>query len=159
MTPNRIRKIICAVTAGFMLSATAVAEDTAKVEKPPPLRGNDCFFTHMLYDWQELDPNNLVVWASGRRKAYHVYIMIPLYDLKFSERLAFVDKDHDGMLCGFSSDEIAVTDRSYPQHSSITAMKLLDDEGIAKLEEQFKTRLTGHPKKKKPDVPEGEVAK
>jgi hypothetical protein len=159
MTDTPIGKPIYALLASCLVVAAACASPAQKPgDKPPPLKGSDCVFFSALYDWQELDQNNLVIWAPGRRDAYHIYLTVPLYDLKFSAALAFIDKDHDGQLCGFSRDEIAITDRSFPQRSSITAMKRLDAAGIAKLEEQFKTKLTSDSKKQKPKDPERETA-
>jgi hypothetical protein len=158
MSHSSFRNLIFGAVAAslFSTAASAVADEAEK--KSPPLRGNDCVFFRSVYDWKELDANNLVIWAPGRRDAYHVYLMIPLYDLKFSVQLAFVDKDRDGQLCGFSSDQIAVVDRNFPQQSSITAMKKLDAAGIAELEERYKTKLTHEPKKKKPKEPARESA-
>jgi len=104
--------------------------------------------------WQTLDDHNMVIWASGRRDIYQVYTLMPLVGVNFSIKLAFVDKDHDGMLCGFSSDEIVMTDHSFPQKATITAMKRLDAEAIAKLEEQYKVKLYQSGKKEKPKEPE-----
>lgn len=158
MTGSSIRNLFLGVAAASLVSTSALAATDDKPAKAPPLRGNDCVFFRSVYDWKELDANNLVIWAPGRRDAYHVYLTIPLYDLKFAVQLAFVDKDHDGQLCGFSSDQIAVVDRSFPQHSSITAMKKLDAAGIAELEERYKTKLARETKKKKPAEPARETA-
>lgn len=155
MTMNRILVSI----AGTVLSATACAVDPRSPSTPEQLRGSDCIFFRTLYDWQELDEQNLVIWAPGtRRDAYHVYLTMPLVGLKFEWQLAFVDKDRDGMLCGFSSDQVVVQDRSFPQQASIAAMKKLDAEGIAKLEERFKIKLTRTGKKQKPPTPSAAAA-
>jgi hypothetical protein len=158
MSHSSFRTLIFGTAVATLFSATASAAADEAAKKAPPLRGNDCVFFRSVYDWKELDANNLVVWAPGRRDAYHVYLTIPLYDLKFSVQIAFVDKDHDGQLCGFSSDQIAVVDSSFPQRSSITAMKKLDAAGIAELEERYKTKLTRESKKKKPSEPARETA-
>lgn len=156
---HRIKNIY-ALAAGLLLASSAsIAAEKSKADKPPPISGRDCVFFSTMLDWQALDPQNLVVWAPNKKTAYQVYVMMPLFDMNISSRLAFIDKDRDGMLCGFSTDEIAATEHSLPQHSSITAMKRLSEEDIAKLEEQYKVKLSGHGKKAKPKTPEGEAAK
>jgi hypothetical protein len=150
----RVVLLLLAVICG-----TTACAATAPKDQTPPLRGSDCVFFRSLYDWQVLDDHNMVIWAPSRKDAYHVYFMTPLVGLNFSIKLAFVDKDHDGRLCGFSRDEIVVPDRAFPQRTTITAMKHLDADGIAKLEEQYKVKLTRDSKKQKPPEPSRETAK
>ena len=162
MTHSRTCKPILAllVTTLAASACTATTPDKTSHGKPSTaLQGSDCIFFHTLYDWQSLDDHNMVIWAPSKRDAYHVYFMAPLIGLNFSLKLAFVDKDHDGRLCGFSNDEIVVNDTGYPQRVTITAMKHLDAEGIAKLEEQYKVKLTRDSKKTKPKEPDRETAK
>src|ERR1043165_3330159 len=88
MTDSSLRssvfKLVLGVAAASIVSTSALAAAEEKPAKSPPLRGNDCVFFRSVYDWKELDANNLVIWAPGRRDAYHVYLTIPLYDLKFA---------------------------------------------------------------------------
>jgi hypothetical protein len=143
----------------FLSAVLLTSACAATSEKKPDegIRGSDCVFFRTLYDWQALDDHNMVIWAPSHRAAYHVYFLTPLVGLNFSIKLAFVDRDRDGQLCGFSRDEIVVPDRAFPQRATITAMKRLDDEGIAKLEEQYKVKLS-YGKKQKPAEPERTTA-
>jgi hypothetical protein len=140
-------------------TVTMFASACTAAEKKPDtsLRGSDCVFFRTVYDWKSLDDHNLVIWAPSHRVAYQVYTMVPLVGLNFAMKLGFVDRDHDGQLCGFSRDEIVIADHSFPQRATITAMKRLDDEGIAKLEEQYKVKLN-YGKKQKPKEPDREKA-
>ncbi len=150
---------LIAILIALTACATSTPKDKPAAARPAALRGSDCVFFNTLYDWQSLDDHNMVIWAPGRRDAYHVYFMMPLIGLSFSTQLAFIDKDHDGRLCGFSRDEIAIADSSFPQRATISAMQRLDAEGIAKLEAQFKTKLSHGSKKEKPKEPDRETAK
>ncbi len=156
MTTHRFRKTLPTIAAGFLAATAGHAAADKSADKAPPLRGNDCVFFQSVYDWQELDQNNLVIWGPGRHHAYQVYFAMPLPHLQSSWQLAFIDKDGDGRLCGFGRDEIAVA--NLPQQATITAVKRLDAEGIAKLEEQFKTSLKRDSKKKRPKSPAPETA-
>ena len=77
---------------------------------------------------------------------------MPLPELKFANRLAFVDRNHDGMLCGYGMDRIIVADSGFGFRtpSTILGMQRLDAAGLAQLEQQYDVRLT---RKKKDAAP------
>ena len=153
-----VKAVLLSITIIPMFTTACATQKSAT--KPEFLRGSDCVFFRTLYDWQALDDSNLVIWAPGRRDAYQVQLSAPLFGINSEWRVAFVDADHDGRLCGFSTDKIAIGDRSsFPQQSTISAMKKLDAAGLAKLEEKYKTKLTRDAKKQKPKEPERETAK
>jgi hypothetical protein len=127
---------------GTIAAAGAVASSRA----PDSSDGNACVFFRTVDDYRALDKNKLIIWAPGRRSAYLVEIGMPLFDLTWSNRLAFVDTNRDGRLCGFGMDRIVTGDTSFPQWSTITSMKPLDEPALAQLEEQYHVSLL--PKKK-----------
>jgi hypothetical protein len=129
--------------SGAGLAAHAASDEAAK--KPHADR-NECVFVRSIYDFKPLDRNNLVIWAPTRRNAYLVQLSFPLPELKFAQRLAIVDRDHNGMLCGFGMDRIVVADSSFRQPSTILGMTRLDNERIAQLEAQYDVRLTAKKK-------------
>ncbi len=114
----------------------AAANSTARAGK------NDCVFVRSIYDFKALDRNNLVIWAPSRSKAYLVELAMPLPELRFASRLALVDRNHDGMLCGYGMDRIVVANSSFAMPSTILGMTRLDAAGIAQLEEKYDVRLT-----------------
>ncbi|MGH8239934.1 MAG: DUF6491 family protein [Steroidobacteraceae bacterium] len=128
--------IFAAAGIGIGASADASATSTRAGK-------NDCVWTRSINDFTALDRNKVVVWGPGRR-AYLVELSMPLPELKFAYRLAFVDRNHDGMLCGFGMDRIVVADSSaaFRTPSTILGMTRLDDAGIAQLEEQYDVRLS-----------------
>lgn len=129
--------------AGIGLGAAAGAHATTTSATPRASK-NDCVFTRSIYDFKALDRNNLVIWAPSRSKAYLVELSMPLPEIKFANRLAFVDRNHDGMLCGYGMDRIVVADSSaaFRTPTTILGMTRLDDAGIAQLEEKYDVRLT-----------------
>jgi len=151
-----IKKQVYIFVAASLTAAACTATTPAKQETA--IRGSDCVFFRSVYDWTVLDDHNMVIWAPSHRDAYQIYMLTPLVGLDFNFKLGFVDRDHDGQLCGFSRDEIIVPDRGFPQRSTITAMKRLDAEAIVKLEEQYKVKLTRDTKKAKPQEPERTTA-
>ena len=96
--------IVAAAGIGIGASADASATSTRASK-------NDCVWTRSINDFTALDRNKVVIWGPGRR-AYLVELSMPLPELKFANRLAFVDRNHDGMLCGFGMDRIVVADSS-----------------------------------------------
>jgi hypothetical protein len=129
--------------AGIGLGAAAGAHATTASATSRASK-NDCVFTRSIYDFKALDRNNLVIWAPSRSKAYLVQLSMPLPEIKFANRLAFVDRNHDGMLCGYGMDRIVVADSSaaFRTPTTILGMTRLDDAGIAQLEEKYDVRLS-----------------
>ena len=131
--------------AGISIGASANASTYSHAGK------NDCVFTSGINDFKPLDRNKMVIFGPGR-KAYLVELAMPLPELKFAYRLAFVDRNHDGMLCGFGLDRIIVADSGFGFRtpSTILGMQRLDAAGLAQLEQQYDVRLT---RKKKDAAP------
>jgi hypothetical protein len=123
--------------AGTSIGASANASTASHAGK------NDCVFTSAINDFKPLDRNKMVIYGPGR-KAYLVELSMPLPELKFANRLAFVDRNHDGMLCGYGMDRIVVADSGigFRTPSTILGMQRLDDAGLAQLEQQYDVRLT-----------------
>jgi hypothetical protein len=134
--------------AGISLAASANASTSSHAGK------NDCVFTSAINDFKPLDHNKMVIYGPGR-KAYLVELSMPLPELKFANRLAFVDRNHDGMLCGYGMDRIVVADSGFGLRSpsTILGMQRLDDAGLAQLEQQYDVRLT-RKKKVAPQAPQ-----
>jgi len=131
--------------AGISIGASANASTASHAGK------NDCVFTSAINDFKPLDRNKMVIYGPGR-KAYLVELSMPVPELKFANRLAFVDRNHDGMLCGYGMDRIVVADSGigFRTPSTILGMQRLDAAGLAQLEQQYDVRLT---RKKKDAAP------
>jgi Family of unknown function (DUF6491) len=103
-----------------------------------------CVFASQPQDWRVLDNQHLVLWAS-QNNAYLVTLFSPLNDLHFTESLAFIDDDHDGMIC--SGDKIGIPDShtaSFP--ATITNMRRITDSELIALGEQYKVKLVTNKK-------------
>ena len=128
--------------AGISVAASADAATTRAGK-------NECVFTSAIRDFRPLDRSKMVIYGPGR-KAYLVELSFPVPELKFANRLAFVDRDHNGMLCGYGMDRIVVADSiAFRTPTTILGMQRLDDAGLAQLEQQYDVRLT----RKKKDAP------
>jgi hypothetical protein len=66
----------------------------------------------------------------------------PISDLKFAFKVAFLDQDHDGQLCGRSPDRVIAADSIVRQPTLINGLTRLDDAGFEALEAKYNVKLT-----------------
>lgn len=134
--------LMAAMLAGIVGTAHA-ASSCAKADAPAVAKnGNACLFISTISNYQALDRDKVVIWGPARRDAYLVQLTMPLFGLEGSWRMATIDRDHDGRLCGFSMDRIAVRDIGHPESASIRSMTKLDAAAITQLEQQYQVSLT-----------------
>lgn len=137
----------------LVLTAALAAALGAQAGEKTRADDNACVFVRSIHDFKPLDRNTLVIWSPGRRNAYLVALGMPLPELKFAHRLAFVDRDHNGQLCGYGMDRVAVPGSGFHMPSTIMGMTRLDAARIAELEAQYDVKLTRKSKDAKtPDV-------
>jgi hypothetical protein len=132
------------MSRALLIAATlAVSCAAAAAENKPAERRDDnaCVFFRSIDDFRALDRDHLIIWAPSRRDAYLVELGMPLPDLTFSTRLALVDSNGDGRLCGFGMDRVIVGSAIFPQRSTIMGMTRLDEAALLELEQQYKVKL------------------
>jgi hypothetical protein len=119
------------------------AADGAKNPDPMPgARKDECVFVRDISSWRVLDSRNVVILTPNERHAYLMQLGMPISDLKYSFKVAFIDRDRDGQLCGRSLDKVQAVGSLARQPSTIMAMTRLDDAGLAALEAQYNVKLT-----------------
>lgn len=129
------------VIAGLIVMASA-ASSVHAAEAADSKAGRACLFASQPSSWQVLDRQHLVLWGPTQRDAYLVTLFAPVTDLAFAETLAFIDGDHNGMICGGVGDEIKVPSTTIPSFpTAITSMRKVDDAELVKLGEQYKVKL------------------
>lgn len=134
-----MKTLILSVLAVTPLIATGNAHAEAADKQPSD---RICLFSSQPQNWQVLDPQHLVLWGPTQKDAYLVTLFAPLQELKFSEKLAFIDDDHNGMICGNGGDKIGIVDTPVPAFpSTITSMRKVDDAELVALGEQYKVKL------------------
>jgi hypothetical protein len=140
-------KLIAAVVLlGGMFATGSQAADNK------PKDHHDCVFARTPQSWRVLDDTHLVIWAPTQKDAYLLELMTPLQDLNFTAKLAFIDRDNNGMICGDGSDQIAVPDSTGPSWPArIIAMHHLDNDELQALSEQYKVQLSPKPQTKQHD--------
>jgi hypothetical protein len=106
--------------------------------------GNDCVFVASLNNWTVLDRSHLILWPSPNAP-YLVDTAFPIEDLPWAPSIAFVDADHNGQICGYGMDEIAIPHSNINAHATIASIRRIDSAEFAKLSEQYHVKLTRSP--------------
>jgi hypothetical protein len=126
-----------ALCAASMLAANVQAADADKDK-----HRNDCLFTSQPQRWTVLDQQQLVVWGPSSKDAYLMKLFAPISDLRFTETLAFIDDDHNGMICSGGGDKLAVPNsRASSIPTPISSVRRVDDAELMALGEQYKVKL------------------
>jgi hypothetical protein len=132
----------------LLCGGAAFADGTASSSSSSAKRENECVFSDQISGWNVLDSRHVIIWSPTYKQAYLVTLITPLQDTTVSMALAFVDKDHDGMICGRSSDGIAVPDTGiHTIPSTISGMHKVDAAELQQLSDKYKVNLV--PKQKK----------
>jgi len=137
------RSLVFAAIA-LSMAAGASAPAFASTDTSSRAGGNDCVFARTINNFKVLDRDKMIIWAPTRSKAYLVELSMPMPELKFANTIAFVDRNHDGMLCGYGMDRIVAVDSGpgFRTPATVMGMKRLDDAALAQLEQQYDVRLT-----------------
>jgi hypothetical protein len=144
--------VFAAVT--LSMAAVASAPALASTDTSSHAGKNECVFARTINDFKVLDRNKMIIWAPTRSRAYLVELSMPMPELKFANTIAFVDRNHDGMLCGYGMDRIVAVDSGpgFRTPATVMGMKRLNDTDLAQLEQQYDVRLT---RKKVAEAPAG----
>ena len=129
------------VTASLLSAAAAQA---AHDKQPDPVAGaskDACVFINNIQGWRVLDSRTILLFAPNSTRMYLAQLGMPISDLKFATRIAFVDDDHNGQLCGRSPDKIAAPGSLVRQPSTIMGMTQLNDEQVRAVEAKYDVRL------------------
>jgi hypothetical protein len=112
--------IISSSMAGCASSGEADGDRRADAD----YRGSDCILIRTIRDYSPLDDRNLLIWGPGKR-AYHVTLVRPTFDLRSSFRMGFSSRDDQ--LCPYGGDGIVVGSFN-PDTISIRAISRVSEE-------------------------------
>jgi hypothetical protein len=135
-----MKTIIFLLALGLSVSAQAVApQESVEIASGDK---DACILIDRIRSFRVLDNNTVVLLSMGSREAYLMKLGMPLPELKFAHRYAYIDRDRDGQICGRAGDRLIVPDASFRVPSTIMAMTRLDPEQVAALEAKYGVRLT-----------------
>lgn len=111
-------------------------------------RTSDCVFLSTISGFEALDDRYVVLFASGRRKAYLADLSAGCLDIRSQFALVPVDGDGNGQICGFGRDSIAYRRMGRVEDCRILGLEQLSDE------RRLALGVGVPPKPKKDDKPE-----
>jgi hypothetical protein len=132
------------LVAVCMIGAVGIARAEA-ARNPDPMPGapkDECVFVRNITNWRVLDQRHVVLFTANRSRAYLAQLGAPASDLTHAFKVAFVDRDGDGQLCGRSLDKIQAIGSLVPQPATIMGLTRLDDTGLQKLETHYGVKLS-----------------
>src|SRR5262245_53079553 len=102
------RTLVCAVhvVSGAISIASVGSAQASTTTATSRACKNECVFARTIHDFKVLDRDKMIIWAPTRNQAYLVELSMPMPELKFANTIAVVDRNHDGMLCGYGMDRI-----------------------------------------------------
>jgi hypothetical protein len=132
----------CIVTWTLSAIGIAPAHGAENPDLMPGASKDECIFVRDISNWRVLDSRHVVLFTPNQRHAYLMQLSAPVSDLKYSFKVAFIDRDHDGQLCGRSLDKVQAAGSLVRQPTTIMGMTRLDEAGMAALEAQYNVKLT-----------------
>jgi hypothetical protein len=93
-------------------------------------RMSDCVSNSLISGFQALDNRHVILFGSGRRKAYLVEIAPACFDVAHQNTLATVDGDNNGQICGFGRDSIVYEQFGQLEHCRVMGMEELTEERL-----------------------------
>lgn len=103
---------------------------------------DECEFVRNISNWRVLDSRNVVLFTANARRAYLAQLSPPASDLTHAFKVAFIDHDRDGQVCGRSLDKVEAVGSPVSQPATITSMTRLDETGLQELEARYDVKLT-----------------
>lgn len=108
-------------------SAIGSQEKANKKQRLKLERTSDCMFRSTIDDFTALDDSHLVLFNSGRRKAYLLQLEGACFDIRSEPAVATVDGDNNGQICGYGRDSIAYRRMGRFEECRILGIEALSD--------------------------------
>jgi hypothetical protein len=146
-----IMKIMSMAAWAIAAIGIARAEATTSRDPMPGASKDECVFVRNISSWRVLDSRNVVLFTPNARRAYLAQLGPPASDLTHAFKVAFIDRDGDGQLCGRSLDKVQAVGSLVRQPATIMGMTRLDETGLQALEAQYDVKLTRKKDRKAPE--------
>jgi hypothetical protein len=134
-------KITLIAASIIIVIASAPAEANRHSDPMPDAPKDECVFVRNVSSWRVLDSRNVVLFTANARRAYLAEVSPPASDLAHAFKVAFIDHDSDGQLCGRSLDKVEAAGSPVSQPATITSMTRLDETGLQELEARYGVKL------------------
>lgn len=143
---------ITSIAASIVVAIGNVpAEATRNSDPMPDATKDECVFVRNISNWRVLDSRNVVLFTANARRAYLAQLSPPATDLTHAFKVAFIDPDKDGPVCGRSLDKVQAVGSPVSQPATIMRMTRLDESGLHELEARYDVKLTRKKDDESPD--------
>ncbi len=142
--------------AASIIVATGIspAEATRNSDPMPDASKDECVFVRNITNWRVLDNRNVVFFTANARRAYLAELGAPASDLTHAFKVAFIDRDRDGQLCGRRLDKVRAVGSPVSQPATIMGLTRLDETGLQELEARYDVKLTRKQDREAPEQPQ-----
>ena len=127
--PQRSHAPAAIAIAGMALLAFSGCATPAEPSKSTPSRSNeDCMFSLVVKEWTALDTQQFIIYGLSHSDVYLAKAQMPTPDLTSHLGMAIIDDDHNGRICGYSTDSIQFRNATIPGPIRITALQKITKE-------------------------------
>jgi hypothetical protein len=152
--------LLAACTSAGPQSRLGTEQKAKESQQIKLTRTSDCVFQSTISDFTALDDTHVVLYSSGRRKAYLAELTGACFDVGSQSTLAAVDGDGNGQICGFGRDAVAYRRMGMVEQCRIMGLQELSNERRAELGLSVPPPPKPKPKKDaqpKPETPPGDT--
>jgi hypothetical protein len=150
---------VLAATAASLLGCASTAHEGAGAQQTAALPGKPGCFWLRNFDgsWTVLNDRQLIVYAPLYSHPYLIQLFEPIPNLKFDQRLGFLDTERTGMICDDKQDDLLVPNWT-PHRVPIVAVRELTTSQARQLLADNHIQLPGNGKPGKGNQDSGRVA-
>jgi hypothetical protein len=132
------------VLACAMLNTAGCATPPEPEKANPSRSTEDCLFSVVVTDWAALDNQRFILYGYTDQEAYLGKLFFPTPDLVNNIGMGVVDEDHNGRICGQSTDSISFRNPTLPGRNPITSLsRISQDEARALIAASQEKRKNG----------------
>ena len=127
--------------AGCVVSGGSDEASTVPKKSGPSSSTEDCMFSTFVDDWAPADKETFILYGPGRHDAFLGRLAMPAIDMNLSLRMAVIDDDRNGRICGQSLDSVTFPDPIIPGKIFIKSLrKITEEEAEALIAESKKPK-------------------
>ena len=97
-------------------------------------------FSVVVRDWAAIDKQRFIIYGFTEHEAYLAKLFFPTPDLINNLGMSVIDEDHNGRICGQSTDSVEFRNPTIPGRNPITSLRKISEEEAKALLAQSKAK-------------------
>lgn len=85
-------------------------------------------FSVVVREWAAIDEQQFIIYGFTEHEAYLGKLFFPTPDLINNIGLSVIDEDHNGRICGQSTDSVNFRNATIPGRNPITSLRKISEE-------------------------------